>query len=92
MLQSRLIQMLPQAHVEVKHRIPRPHLLQPLHRQPLEVAAQRTGQQGFAKATGTAQEHIARRIVRRTIHQFRLINIHIISFPQFRKGLDSYRI
>ncbi len=91
--------MLRRAHVEVKHRIARPFLFQPFHRQPfeqfltsLEVAAQRTGQQGFSKTAGTAQELIFRGGMGHSVDQFRLVYIQVIPLPDFREGLDAYRI
>ena len=75
MFQTLPIQVLAEAHIEMKHRITRPFLLQFLDSQALEqllpalkVAAERGGQQGLTEATRTAQEDITRRSMRHTVH------------------------
>lgn len=97
--QVSLIHVLGRTHVEMEYRMARPLLLQLLDRQaleqllaPLEVAAERTRQQRLAEAAGTAQEDIAQRTMYQPIDQVRLIDIYIVTLPQFRESLYSYRI
>ena len=88
MFQTLPIQVLAEAHIEMKHRITLPFLLQLLDSQALEqllpalkVAAERGGQQGLTEATRTAQEDITRRSMRHTVHQLSLVHVHIITLP-----------
>lgn len=97
--QVSLIHVLGRTHVEMEYRMARPLLLQLLDRQaleqllaPLEIAAERTRQQRLAEAAGTAQEDIAQRTMYQPIDQVRLIDIYIVTLPQFRESLYSYRI
>ena len=94
-----LVHMLRRAHVEMKHRIPCPLLLQVLDGQaleqflsPLKITMERRSKQRLPEAAGTAQEYITRRAVCHSVDQFRLIYIHIIPLSQFGECLYSYRI
>ena len=94
-----LVHMLRRAHVEMKHRIACPLLLQTLDSQtlkqilsPLEITMERRSKQRLPETAGTAQEYITRRTVCHSIDQFSLIYIHIVPLSQFGECLYPYRV
>ena len=83
-----LVHMLRRAHVEMKHRIPCPLLLQALDGQvleqflsPLKITMERRSKQRLPETAGTAQEYITRCAVCHSVDQFPSLNLENVCIP-----------
>ena len=98
-VQGIFIQMFSQAHIEVQHRIRGPFRFQPFDGKPLEqllaafeITVQRIGKQRLAETARTVQKHVSVVGMRHAVDVFRLVDIQIILFPDYRKHLNAIRV